>query len=331
QHEMETQIDENINLTRQRLLENFDEEVTEKLRINLKESKEYLTKYEDQLWDLTKYCLRDCAEFSGTEHSFTLKKNPFSEEKINPGPYRIGKNVTEGNIYRIGHPLAQRIIEKYKNISLPEQELVFDYSGRKISRLESLVGKTGWLSFVNLTISAFETEDHLLYCGVSEDGVALDIEQCQRLFSLPAIVNAEVPEIQKELKDFLAQIANNQQVDILKLNAEKNAGFFDTEMTKLDKWAEDIKNSIEIELKLLDKDIRFRKTEAKKLLNLEEKVKTQRQIKEMEKKRNNLRQELYKSQDEVDVRKEQLITDIEARMKQNVERYELFRVRWKVK
>ena len=52
----------------------------------------------------------------------------------------------------------------------------------------------------------------------------------------------------------------------------------------------------------LDKDIKSRKTESKKILNLEEKVKAQRLIKEFEKKRNELRLELFKSQDEVDQR-----------------------------
>ena len=106
--------------------------------------------------------------------------------------------------------------------------------------------------------------------------------------------------------------------------------FFDTEMEKLDRWAEDVKSSMEIELKELDKEIKCRKTEAKKILNLEEKVTAHRQIKEMEKKRNTMRLNLYQSQDEVDNRKERLIDEIEARLKQKVEKSELFTVRWKL-
>jgi hypothetical protein len=34
------------------------------------------------------------------------------------------------------------------------------------------------------------------------------------------------------------------------MNSERNAGFFDTEMEKLDRWAEDMKSSMEIELKV---------------------------------------------------------------------------------
>ncbi|MHB9013572.1 MAG: DEAD/DEAH box helicase [Ignavibacteriaceae bacterium] len=86
----------------------------------------------------------------------------------------------------------------------------------------------------------------------------------------------------------------------------------------------------EIELKELDKEIKSRKTESKKILNLKDKLKAQRQIKESEKKRNELRLELFKSQDEVDQRKEDLISGIEKRLKQNLIVNRLFIIKWKI-
>ena len=130
--------------------------------------------------------------------------------------------------------------------------------------------------------------------------------------------------------NLINQIAQKQQAEILQMNAARNAGFFDTEMEKLDRWAEDVKSSMEIELKELDKEIKCRKTEAKKILNLEEKVTAHRQIKEMEKKRNTMRLNLYQTQDDVDNRKERLIDEIEARLKQKVIKSELFTIRWKL-
>ncbi len=98
-------------------------------------------------------------------------------------------------------------------------------------------------------------------------------------------------------------------------------------MEKLEKWADDVKTSLEIELKQIDKDIKFKKTESKKILNLEEKVGAQREIKEMEKRRNNLRQDLFKAQDDVDVKKEDLISKIEAQLKQQIQAEILFTIR----
>jgi len=85
---METQIDETMNITRQKLLENFDEEVHEKLKVNLRESKEYVSRYESWLWEITKYFLGPYADFSSDDNSFMLWMNPFSHEKIHPEPYK---------------------------------------------------------------------------------------------------------------------------------------------------------------------------------------------------------------------------------------------------
>ncbi len=332
QKEMETQIDETINVTRQKLLENFDEEVHEKLRVNLRESKDYLSLYESWLWDLTRYYLTPYAGFSPDDHSFLLRENPFPRETIHSGPYRIGKNIEDANIYRVGHPLAQRIIGECKTLALPTQEIVFQYSTtpKKISILEPYMKTTGWLSIMNLTIDSFETEDRLLFCGICDDGSEVDPDVCQRFFSLPATTgNIDLP-IEGNAQNLIKQIAYRLETEVLQVNAERNGGFFDTEMGKLEKWADDVKSSLEIELKELDKEIKYRKTEAKKILNLEEKVAAQRAIKELEKKRNILRMNLYQAQDEVDVRKDKLIEEIEARLQQRLERNELFLIRWKI-
>lgn len=338
QRELEDQIEDRMKITRQTLLETFDEEVHEKLRVNLLESREYLSRYENWLWQITRYYLAPYARFDSNDHCFFLESNPFSHEKIYPGPYRIGRNIEDANVYRIGHPLAQRIIEHCKDEVFPNGELTFHYSNTpiKISIIEPLVGKAGWLSIQNLTISSFEHEDHLLLCGITDDGSELHADQCQRMFSLPATVSKPPTPPSSginppySVRYDLQGIAYRQQTEIIEANAERNAGFFDTEIEKLDKWADDVKNALEIELKALDKEIKFRKTEAKKILRLEDKVAAQRYIKEMEKKRNTLRMNLYEAQDEVDAKKEKLIEEIEARLKQDVEVNSLFLIRWEM-
>ena len=76
QAELGGQIDEKMQITRQRLLENFDEEVHEKLRVNLHESTEYLNRYERMLWNLTCHALQPYADFAPDDHVFTLQTCP---------------------------------------------------------------------------------------------------------------------------------------------------------------------------------------------------------------------------------------------------------------
>ena len=186
QRDLEIQIDERMNQTRQKLLENFDEAVQEKLRLGKLQVEETLGRYEQWLLQITRFFLRDYAQFEDGKNAFMLKRNPFPEENIHPGPYRSGKNVEDANLYRVGHPLAQRIIEKCKDLATPGTELIFNYSdtGRIISVVEPLCGKGGWLVVQKLTVTAFETEDHVLLAGVTDDGKPLDDEQCRRLLTL---------------------------------------------------------------------------------------------------------------------------------------------------
>jgi len=81
----------------------------------------------------------------------------------------------------------------------------------------------------------------------------------------------------------------------------------------------------------LDIEIKTLKAEARKLPRLDEKVKAQRHIKEMEKHQNEMRMNLYQHQDEVDQQKENLIAGIEARLKQLISINDLFTKRWILK
>jgi F0F1-type ATP synthase membrane subunit b/b' len=101
-------------------------------------------------------------------------------------------------------------------------------------------------------------------------------------------------------------------------------------MDKLEKWADDLKSGLEYELKELDREIKYLKTESKKILKLDEKLKAQKDIKELEKKRNTKRRTLFEAQDEIDSRKEGLIESVEARLKQLISKSELFSIRWRV-
>jgi hypothetical protein len=99
---------------------------------------------------------------------------------------------------------------------------------------------------------------------------------------------------------------------------------------KLEKWSEDVRNSIKFEIKELDKEIKTKKTEARKLLNLEQKVKEQRTIKELEKKLADKRYNQYENEDDIEKRKDNLLDEVEKRLKQNSSEEILFTVKWKL-
>ena len=333
QAELETQIDEKMRLTRQTLLENFDAEVHEKLKIEDRESNEYLNHFENRLWQLTRYFLRECADFVEDGHAFVLKRNPFPGENIHPGPYRTGRNVVDANLYRVGHPLAQRIIEQCKMLSCEPAEVVFHYTrdAKTVSVLEPLVRKSGVLSLQKCTVSSIETEDWLLFAGLCDDGSHMDADQCQRLFSLEADVASQLPMAENETtRQQLQDAFTAQQQAILVRLSERNAHFFEQEMEKLERWSGDLKDSLERELKDLDREIKEVKREAQLTVSLEQKLVLHKHIKELEKRRAEKRHGLFEAQDAVDARKDSLLTEIEARLRQGIQEEVLFSLRWRV-
>ena len=328
---LESDIDEKMLDARNKLFENFDVDVVEKLKISKEITEKFLDKFQKKLWELTKYHLKDTAKFNDENLTFELRNRTILDILMKKGLYKLGKNVEDANTYRVGHPLAQKIINYYKTLELPIREVTFDYTNDKytnISILQDFVGKSGWLVLKNLTVSAFEDEDYLLFAGYSDDGVILDSEQCEKMFMLDAINETSTNKTVNN--EYLEQSINDQKIGYMDLISERNNQFFDEEMTKLDKWAEDRKNSLELELKQLDKDIKALKTETRKILKLEEKLKSQKKIKEMESKRKKLRNNLYESQDLVEQQKDELIAKTEARLQQKIKEEELFLIRWRI-
>lgn len=332
--ELEIQITATMNDTRRQLLENFDGEVHEKLRINLAESKEYLNRYENWLWRLTEFGLRDHATFAdGHQYGFTLRENPFPDLVIHPGPYRLGRGSTaaDANIYRLGHPLAQRLLEKYKAANLPVAHLVFDYTnhGAKQVALESLRGQQGWLTAASLTIESFGVEDEVLLTAVVDTpgAVALTADQCRRLFSLAAQRVGTASGLPPEA---LTQALDAVRGQVLGSFETRNATWFEAEMDKLDTWADDLKLGLERELRDLDAEIKLRKAEAKREPELTRKVALRRQAADLERKRDDKRQTLFKAQDEVEQRRDELLADIEKRLRQRTSELPLFTIRWEV-
>lgn len=341
QNDLRPQISERLEEVKSTLMENFDEEVREKLRSNMLETKESLSKFEDKLWKTTQFFLSNKAQFQN-DYSFKLLENPFPNENIHSGPYMILKTNEHGrkseieipddtNIYRVGHKLAQRILQACKELETPAKEVVFDYtnSNTRIAYLEKFIGQSGWMKVQLLQVNSFELEEYFLMSCFTDEGEEIYPDMANRFFSLDASVKNNIlmsKAIEETFKESLFSLKQN----ILNENALRNNNFFDVEMDKLDQWADDMKISLEKEIKDIDAEIKLKKIEAKKTLNLELKVKSQREIKELENKRSDKRKRLFQAQDEIDERKENLLSEIEQRLNQKIIETELFTIRWKL-
>jgi ERCC4-related helicase len=340
QAEFQERISDNMLAARSSLLENFDEEVAQKLRINFKESAASLTKFNKALWLLTRYELRNTARFDEAEASFQMFDTDLKDYagrycllNTDASTRRSQLSIPEHTqVYRVGHPLARHIIAEHINADLPCREVVFDYTNSpiRVSLLGKLVGKSGWLHVEKLSIDAFEQEDRLLIACFDEEGNEVFPDVAQHLFELYA--TEQVGGVVKPMKviNQYDGIIARQRAALIEENALRNQNFFEEEMDKLDAWAEDMKMSLERELRDLDTEIKLLKGSAQKLATLAEKVSAQRTIKDLEHRRAEKRQNLFTAQDEVDARKEELLSIVEKMLNQKVEQKDLFTIKWTI-
>jgi ERCC4-related helicase len=331
QMELSFEINEAMTSTRQKLLENFDDEVREKLREQADKSERALNKFERLLMRTTEHELKDDAEFLG-DSAFKLNSIPFLDKngEIPLGLYELPRRSGEAHLYRLNHPLAEAVLARASSRELPLGNVVFDYSHHKgkVAALEDFKGKAGWLSLSIFTIEAMaQAEDYLLLAAVCDDGTVVHHRTAQRLLTVPgSLENSDLPLP----PDQLNMITNSAKATIQREISERNAQFFELEVGKLENWAEDLKLGLEREIKEMDRQIKEARRAAISAATLEEKLAGQKRIRELESKRGEKRRSLFDAQDNVDHRREQLIDEVEGKLGQKTRFHPLFTIRWRI-
>lgn len=329
QQELSFEINEAMTTTRKKLLEHFDDEVREKLRIRDEDSKAILGQFERQLIRLTRHELNGHAEFHG-EGSFRLLKAPFPgiADQTPTGLYELPRRTGDAHTYRLGHPLADAVIRTAKQRSLPPAEISFSYEAHegKVSILEPFIGQSGWLTASRFTVDSLDqSEDYLILAAHTDAGEVLDRETADRLLSLPG---THLRNLSEPSPGTLHDITQREQARISRDISERNANFFEAEATKLDQWADDLKVGLEREIKDIDRQIKEARRAASAALTLEEKLAGQKQIKALEIHRKERRRNLFDAQDEIDNNRQRLIDKIEGKLKSKSLEEELFTIRW---
>jgi predicted nucleic acid-binding Zn-ribbon protein len=136
-------------------------------------------------------------------------------------------------------------------------------------------------------------------------------------------INAET---EKAISDSFAGKKN----EILAQIGSKNANYFEVELDKLDKWGEDKRNSLRLTLKELDDEIKEIKKQARLAPNLPEKLKLEKEKRQLESKRDEAWREYDSAAKEIENKKDGLIDEIEKKLKQKISEEKLFTIRWKI-
>jgi len=330
QAELRSDIDVSLTSARTKLLENFDDEVREKLKLQETSTAESCSRFQVLLLSLTCYELNGIAERLDTG-SFVLHRSP-DGLNLPSGRYSILGDDSTSHVYRSSHPLALRVMESARSRPLESATVCFDLSNHegRISVLEAYRGRSGLLraSFLSV-LSLDQTEDYFIFSCISDTGDVLDDEFVMRLFSLDGTMDGGYTvSIHHELLEDVAARKVKVLCDDL---SRRNVKFFEAESEKLESWADDLKTGLEREIKDIDRQIREARHNSSVALTLEEKLGFQREIRVLEQMRSTKRKNLFESQDQIDARRNEMIEEIEKKLEMGTEEKTLFEIGWRVR
>ena len=241
----------------------------------------------------------------------------------------MGKASEDENTYRIGHPLAQRVLELGLGLKAPTAHLTFDLgsSEARISLLEPLKGESGWLSCAIAKVDAVADEERIIFGGQLDIGTPIDPEQAQRLFDLPASVTqiAEPPEtVRKALDGLLAAEGASMQRDM-----ESETGrWYEQESAKLERWAEDRRAALKALLDESEEAYKRAKKAAREAGTMPERLRLETEARKLDLKKDDALKDFEVSSREVRDQKNKLLDELGERVQQRLTSSVLFVIRW---
>ena len=348
QAEMDEQIRTRLDDTRRTLFEHFDEDVHQRLRLQLADAQAQLDRVGRRFWSLTRFMLDGRARFDDTALAFDLERPPRagilkgryhliskSHPKSGTGADDDGDETQGVFLYRLSHPLGEHVVDGAKALSTPPEQIVFDVTSypTRLHVIEALRGKAGYLTLTHLTIDSYEREEYLLFSGFDDAGVSLDQEMMEKLFGCAGRTvhdgdcEGTIPTAVTQRLDGDSQRHTRATVS---RSLEQNNTHFNEAREKLERWADDLVLSAEKALLDTKEQIKALRRQARQASTLAEQHEIQEKIQKLERQQRRQRQEIFKAEDEIIEKRDQLIDSLERRLAQRTDTETLFTIRWAV-
>lgn len=340
QEEMDEQIRSRLDDTHRSLLEHFDEDVHERLRINLADTKAQLDRVSKRFWSITQLVLNDTASFNDDQLTFQLDRSVC--EGAHPGRYHLISKVrpeaapdahgdTGQFLYRLSHPLGEHVLNIAKSLPTQTAHATFDVTNHaaRLHVIEALRGNSGYLTLSRQVIDSYETEDYLLFSGFNDEGYSLDQETMEKLFQCQASIENGI-KIPDSIASRLESEIKRHTEATISMSLEANSRHFRQAREKLEKWADDMVLAAEKALRDTKEKIKVQQREARQAATLADQHRIQEEIQKLEKQKRRQRQDIFKVEDEIMEKRDTLIDTLEHRLAQKTSRETLFTLRWSV-
>lgn len=326
QSELKEQLEAKNSDARRSLFEHFDSDVVNRLNIRRSKTEIQLSTYQQSILLLARMALQDQDGYQEENDSFVWQGNKYS---LN---WQIAE---EGNglFFRPHDGLGSQLIAQAKLAQLSPAELRFTYSPNpKLGQwvdVKTLIDSAGVLNVTKVIMeSTAQRREQLLLSAMTDQGDLIHHETIERLLQLPLkqspvsisapITNMLDKAIEGQLHSFQADVERD------------NETYYGEEVEKLERWAEDKRIALDIRTKQLDQEIKEARKVSRQLTTLQEKMAAKRQLKQLERERDNVMLRYHEEKKEIEQEEDRLLEEIEARLATETKIVNLFTVRWQL-
>lgn len=329
QREMDAIISERVVNTKKALLENFDEDVVNKLRIRQGTDVVRIDAYIEHFWKLAINLLNeDIVDVDYDTRSFTLTNS--INENIPAGNYTFNKNNSSGILIRYSHPFGKFIIDKCFSVDAIPEEVEFDLSNYPYRSMiiEEHKEKRGWLTAYKVkSFNQYDEEENVIFVPMLDDGTELSHEFGSKLMELPTNSLGRIAVPSEVETDITFKKRLTEYRDKLKARNDEFAAF---EIEKYESFYHDKLVPMENEIK----DIRHRYDDIRKTIrrtsDIRQKLLLKRQETELSRELSAKLDEYHKQRDKYNSDVDEMTEKLLVSMENNIEYSKMFQLRWRI-
>ncbi len=332
QEELQEQITAQRAATCKAVIENLDEDVRQHLKIDPEYAGQYLSKGEKRFIELTRKVLGSRAVFYPESKTFVLSDSPLPSVRV--GRYSYDRKEQGGELlpYRPNSPLGEWVLAEARKLDTPYAQVTFDISSYqgKISVVEQLKGKSGYLRLDRLMLKSIDAQEFLLFSALTDDGAVVDAETIAKLFDISATDCDALLVMPEALSTRLSANASQYAKATANEVGEANNAHFIQATEKLNRWSEDqiaaATHKVDV-LKAkkleLERSIRHAKT-------LDEQEPLQKELDKIRRDIRKARRLIDDVEDETDAKRNQLLDSLQRKLVPELSRETLFTIHWSI-
>ena len=323
QQDMEKELEVREKQARHTLLNNFDRDVVAALKTRRDESEDFLQEYERVLLDLAKAELPQ-ATFNTNHFVHGGKRYDLSWSLASQNDSEFFRlQATE-------HYLAWELVQRAMGHELPPVHLTFHYDQLvgNYSALEEFIGQSGKLCAIELLFSFNNNKTKqrkIMVLAMTDQQKRLDLKNGEQLLSIPAKTSTPQGVIEEQLFEQWKQ----EELDQQRTQTEEELDeYLERESDKLERWANDKRDSLFEDVESLDEEIRKLKKQARQLASTREKIEAKKTLRKLERKRDDALSEYHNSKKLIEEEEDRLLDEVSDKLELTCEVRELFTSTW---